>query len=155
VVIFQGAVVTFVRHPGSIAFSALVIFTLAFVDDSTAAPIKPEKEKGDEYSNKLIGVWEGMEVRNNEQVSFTIEFKAGGGLKFELPGGHELVGTWNRTKEEGKTVTIDAEVSLPEDGNGISGVHKVTFLVAFENAHEVAISAVGDKSDPKKLKRRP
>ena len=146
---------TSVRRPSSIAFAALVMLTLAFVVDSIAAPIKPEKEKGDENSQKLIGVWEGAEVRNNEQVSYTIEFKAGGGLKFVLAGGHELVGTWNRIKEDGKTVTIDAEVSEPDNGNGISGVHKVTFLVAFENANEVAISAAGDKADPKKLKRKP
>jgi hypothetical protein len=146
---------TFTWRLGSTAFGALVVFSLAFMGDSTAAPIKPEKGKGDEYSEKLIGVWEGTDVRNNQQVSYTIEFKAGGGLKFELPGGHELEGTWNRTKEDGKTVTVDAEVSWADDGNTKGGNHKVTFLVAFENANEVMISAVGDKSDPKKLKRKP
>ena len=145
---------TFVRRPGSIVFGALVMLTLALVGDLTAAPIKTEKEKGDEYSQKLIGVWEGADVRNNQQVSFGIEFKAGGGLKFVLAGGHELVGTWNRTKEDGKTVTVDVELSH-DPGNGDGAGHKVTFLFAFENANEVMISAVGDQSDPKKMKRKP
>jgi len=143
-----------VWRPGSIAFGALVMLPLAFAGDSTAATIKPEKGKGDEYSKKLIGVWEGTDMRGNKLESYTIEFKAGGDLKFELPGGHELVGTWNRTKENGKTVTVDVELS-PDASNGMGAGHKVTFLVAFENANEVAISAVGDNSDPKKLKRRP
>jgi len=128
---------------------------LGFTADLTAAPIKPEKDKGDEYSKKLVGVWEATEVnkKGGQPDTFTIEFKAGGELKMTVLG-FELVGTWKRIKEEGKTVTIDAELSMTDAGKKTSPSKTVTLSVVFENGDEAVISVVGDKPEPKILKRK-
>jgi hypothetical protein len=136
---------------GSILFGAVVALALGITADSTAAPIKPEKEKGDEYSKKLVGVWEATEVNKKppQPDNFTMEIKAGGELKITVMQ-FELVGTWKRIKEEGKNVTIDADLSVVGVGKGKT----VTLLIAFENADEAVISVVGDKPEPKILKRK-
>ena len=148
---------TFAFRLGFLLFGAVVALALGFTADSTAAPIKAEKGKGDEYSKKLIGVWEATEVNKKppQPDNFTVEFKAGGELKIELTGfGFELVGTWKRIKEEGKNVTIDAELSVVGAGKGNVPSKTVTLLIAFENADEAVISVVGDKPEPKLLKRK-
>jgi hypothetical protein len=113
---------------------------------------------GDElYSKKLVGVWEGKEEGKggDKDETITVEFKADGGFKVAM-GPFDLVGTWKLVKEDGKTVTVDTEVTFPgfgdEKAKGKSD--KKTLSVVFEDANTVVMSKVGEKPDPLKLKRK-
>jgi hypothetical protein len=121
---------------------------------STSGPGKPD---GETYGKKLVGVWEGTEegAKGDKPETVTVEFKADNGLKIAM-GPFELAGTWKVAKEEGKTVTIDTEVTLagfPEAKEKPKADRK-TFNVVFEDADTIVMSHVGDKPDPKKLKRK-
>jgi hypothetical protein len=78
-----------------------------------------------------------------------------GGLKMSIDGlGVALNGTWKTVKELGKTLTIDIEISQDGLGGG-AAPQKRTLSVVFEDRDTVVISAVGEKEDPRTLKRKP
>jgi hypothetical protein len=106
------------------------------------------------YSKKLVGTWEStVELEGGKSVVVTIEFKPDGGLRT----GHgplELTGTWKVVKEDGKTVTVETEVT----GLGIGGetprvdkskADKQTLTVVFEDANTVVVTRADGKQTPK------
>jgi hypothetical protein len=109
------------------------------------------------YGKKLVGVWEGTEegAKGDKPETVTVEFKADNTLRIAM-GPFELTGTWKVTKEEGKTVTIDTEVTFPgfPEMKDKPKADQKTFNVVFEDANTIVMSQVGDKPDPKKLKRK-
>jgi hypothetical protein len=121
---------------------------------ATTGPGKP----GDEtYGKKLVGVWEGTEEgkKGEKPETVTVEFKADNTMKI-IMGPFALAGTWKVAKEEGKTVTIDTEVTLdiPElKEKDKPKADKKTFTVTFEDANNITLTPT-DKPDPKKLKRK-
>ncbi|HJZ94150.1 MAG TPA: hypothetical protein VKE40_25020 [Gemmataceae bacterium] len=105
---------------------------------------------GESYGKKLVGVWEGKPEGADAKkemldLKITMEFKADGGLKIAL-GPFESTGTYKVTKEDGKTVTLDTEVTSAATNK------KETLTAVFEDADTVVISRAGDM--PVKLKRK-
>jgi hypothetical protein len=119
---------------------------------ATTGPGKP----GDEtYAKKLVGVWEGSEDFGGKSETVTIEFKADNTMKIAM-GPIAMVGTWKVVKEEGKTVTIETEVTLdiPElKGKDTPKPDKKTLTATFDDANNITMTQP-DKPDPKKLKRK-
>jgi hypothetical protein len=120
---------------------------------TTATTAKGAEEQ---YGKKLVGVWEGSEeLAPGKSETVTVEFKADQGFKVAM-GPFDMTGTWKLVKEEGKTVTVETEVTMPGFGEekkpGKS--NKQTFTVTFEDANTVVMAEVGGKPDPKKLKRK-
>ncbi|HKB04323.1 MAG TPA: hypothetical protein VKD90_19015 [Gemmataceae bacterium] len=135
-----------------------VLFGVALVaagcDKSSTTGPKPAD---DTYAKKLVGVWEGTEEgpKGDKPETVTVEFKADHGLKIAM-GPFELEGTWKTIKEEGKTVTVETEVTLagmPELKDKPKA-DKKSFNIVFEDANNIVMSKVGDQPDPKKLKRK-
>jgi hypothetical protein len=113
------------------------------------APGKP----GDSgASDKLVGVWESVDApkKGEPDDKSTVEFKKDGGLSIAM-GPFEMTGTWKLTKEEGKTVTIDTEVTVKGFPEGKSD--KKSFTIVFEDANTMVMSPA-DKPDPKKFKKK-
>jgi hypothetical protein len=113
---------------------------------------------GDSYGKKLVGVWEGKPEgadapKGLPDLKITMEFKADGGLKMAI-GPFETTGTYKVTKEDGKTVTLDTEVTSAALGEskGTGTNKKETLTAVFEDADTVVISKAGDM--PIKLKRK-
>src|SRR5262245_36968476 len=135
-----------------------VLFGVALVaagcDKSSTTGPKPAD---DTYAKKLVGGWEGTEEgpKGDKPETVTVEFKADHGLKIAM-GPFELEGTWKTIKEEGKTVTVETEVTLagmPELKDKPKA-DKKSFNIVFEDANNIVMSKVGDQPDPKKLKRK-
>jgi hypothetical protein len=122
---------------------------------ATGGPGKPAEET---YAKKLVGVGEGTEemAPGEKPETVTVEFKADGGFKVAM-GPFDMAGTWKLAKEEGKTVTVDTEVSFPNFGEekGPGKTDKKVFSIVFEDANAIVMTQVGGKPDPKKLKRKP
>jgi hypothetical protein len=113
---------------------------------------------GDSYGKKLVGVWEGKPEgadapKELGDLKVTMEFKADGGLKMAL-GPFEVTGTYKVTKEDGKTVTIDTEVTPAALGElkGTGKNEKKTLTAVFEDADTMTLSQAGEK--PVKMKRK-
>ena len=129
-----------------------VVFLAAGCEKSSTTSGKP----GDEtYAKKLVGVWEGTEEgpKAGKPETVTVEFKADNTMKIAM-GPFEMKGTWKVAKEEGKTVTIDTEVTLdiPELKDK-QKADKKTFTVTFDDENNITMTPT-DKADPKKLKRK-
>jgi hypothetical protein len=122
-------------------------------DKSGSTAGKPADET---YSKKLVGVWEGTEegAKGDKPETVTFEFKADTGLRVAA-GPIELTGTWKVVKEEGKTLTVDTEMSFPPlgDPKAAPKPDKKTLSVTFEDANTIVVTPT-DKHDPKKLKRK-
>jgi hypothetical protein len=119
----------------------------------SGAPIK----EGEGYSKKLVGTWEGtdedMKDKEGKPGVISVEFETDGKLKISV-GPFDLTGTWKVAKENGKTLTVDTEVSFPDfGGKGESKSDKKTFSITFENDNTIVMSPT-DKKDPKTLKRK-
>jgi hypothetical protein len=116
---------------------------------TTAAPGKPADASA---GSKLVGVWEGVEEakKGEPDDKSTVEFKADGGLNIAM-GPFELTGTWKLTKDEGKTLTIDTDVTPKGLGEGKSD--KKVFKIVFDDANTMTMTPA-DKPDPKKFKRK-
>jgi hypothetical protein len=120
------------------------------VSGSGAAPSK--NGGGDDgYGKKLVGVWEGKD----KEETMTVEFKADGGMKISM-GPIELKGTYKVVKEDDKTVTFDAELAFEGFGDpkAPAKADKKTLTATFEDANTIVMQHVGDKPDPRKLKRK-
>ncbi len=145
--------------------SALSVLLFAGCEKSGSSSGTPAKGTGstsapspnnDLYSKKLPGVWEGTEdVGGGKSENVTVEFKPDGGFSVVM-GPFAMKGTWKLVKEEGKKLTIDTEVTFEGLGNPKEPAKpdKKTLLVAFEDADTIVMSKVGDKPDPRKLKRK-
>jgi hypothetical protein len=119
---------------------------------STSASGTPGKSESETYGKKLAGVWEATEeVKGEKPETVTMEFKADGGFKATM-GPFDMTGNWKLLKEEGKTVTVETEVSLKGFGDGKTD--KKSFSIVFEDANTITMSRIGDRPDPKKLKRK-
>src|SRR6478752_3344958 len=83
---------------------------------TTAAPGKPPDSGA---ANKLVGTWESVDEpkKGEPDDKTTVEFKADGGMKIVM-GPFEMTGTWKMAKDEGKTVTIDTDVTMKGFGEG-------------------------------------
>jgi hypothetical protein len=104
-------------------------------------------------AKKLVGVWESVEdaKKGGLDEKVTVEFKKDGGLSFVM-GPIELTGTWKVAKDEGKTMTIDAEMTMKGPGDPGKSTQK-TFKIDFEAGDTMTMSPT-DKPDPKKFKRK-
>ena len=146
-------------RPRLVALAAVLIAVglTAAAGCEKAGTTTASSAKGEEpYGKKLVGVWEGSEeLAPGKSETVTVEFKADQGFKVAM-GPFDMTGTWKLLKEEGKTVTVETEVTMPAFGEakGPGKSDKKTFTVAFEDADTVVMTEVGGKPDPKKLKRK-
>src|SRR5262245_59613065 len=81
---------------------------------TTAGPGKPADSGA---SSKLVGTWESVEEakKGEPDLKATMEFKADGGITITMgnpPMTLELTGTWKMAKDDGKTVTIDTDLTM-------------------------------------------
>jgi hypothetical protein len=114
---------------------------------TTTAPGRP----GDTAGSKLAGAWESVEEGKKDDDKATAEFKSDGGLTIVM-GPFELTGTWKLTKEEGKTMTIETE--LTPKGLGEPGkADKKSFKIVFDDADTMTMTPT-ETPDPKKFKRK-
>jgi hypothetical protein len=116
---------------------------------TTAAPGKPPDSGA---ANKLVGTWESVDEpkKGEPDDKTTVEFKADGGMKIVM-GPFEMTGTWKTAKDEGKTVTIDTDVTMKGFGEGKSD--KKVFKITFDDANTMTMTPT-DKPDPKKFKKK-
>jgi hypothetical protein len=126
-------------------------------DPFSATVFGAPQKNADGFSKKLVGIWEGTDDdfkdKDGKGGVVTVEFKADGKLKINL-GPFDLTGTYKVAKEDGKTLTVDTEVSLAGfPGKGESKSDKKTFSITFENDNTIVMSPT-DKKDPKTLKRK-
>ena len=111
----------------------------------------------DGAGKKLVGTWEGtdesMPDKDGKPVTVTFEFKADGKMAINM-GPFDLTGTYKVTKEDGKTLTVDTEMSLPDlGGKGAGNSDKKVFTITFENDNTIVMTPT-DKKDPKTFKRK-
>ena len=137
------------------------------------SPSTPGGASGSSLSAKLVGAWETepeqLEVNGKKQgdpITLTFHFKADGG--FQVEGFLPIAGTWKAVKEEGNTLTILTEISMPEGEFGFDekdGKKKEkdefrlrkeqkTFTITFDGPDAITMTDVGDKPQPTKLKRK-
>jgi hypothetical protein len=118
---------------------------------------------GGGYGKKLVGTWEasapasaGKDNPFGDLGTITVEYKADGGLRMAI-GPIEMNGTYKVIKEDGKVVTVEAEMTSgkmgdlkmdPKDKEG-----KKTFTITFEDDDTITMDPK-DKPDPMKLKRK-
>jgi hypothetical protein len=145
---------------GSRVCSALVgVIGLWLVGEiAIAAPIRPEKDKDEGYSKKLVGTWLYKDDKANGALitDITFEFKSDGGLKVSVTQvGVTLNGSWKTVKENGKTLTVDIEMTQEGLVGAGGGPQKRTLSVTFEDIDTVVVSAVGEKEEPRTLRRKP
>lgn len=116
---------------------------------TTAAPGKPADSGA---GNKLVGVWESVEEpkKGGADEKSTVEFKADGEINIAM-GPFEMTGTWKQTKDEGKTITIDTEVT--PKGFDKAKSDKKSFKIVFDDSDSMTMTPT-DKPDPKKFKRK-
>jgi hypothetical protein len=122
--------------------------TTAAGASTTAAPGKPaDSGAGD----KLVGVWESVEEAKKGEPGDkeTVDFKKDGGLS--IMGPFELTGTWKLAKDEGKTITIDTELTPKGFEKGKSD--KKTFTITFDDANTMTMTPT-DNPSPRKFKRK-
>ena len=114
-----------------------------------AAPGRPVDSGA---ANRLVGTWESIEEakKGGPDENATVEFKADGGMKIVM-GPFEMTGTWKMAKDEGKTVTIDTDVTMKGLGEGKSD--KKSFKITFDDANTMTMTPT-DKPDPKKFKKK-
>jgi hypothetical protein len=112
------------------------------------------------YSKKLVGTWEGTEDMLGKSETVTFEFKPDGGLRLAL-GPFEMTGTYKVAKEDGKTVTLDTEMTGLNIGGKTLGDEKTktkgdkkTITVVFEDADTISVTSPDGKQETKKLKRK-
>ena len=75
-------------------------------------------------------------------------------MAVKMGGPFDMDGTWKVAKEEGKTLTIDTEMMLPDfGGKGEAKSDKKTFTITFETDNTIVITSP-DKKAPKTLKRK-
>jgi hypothetical protein len=120
---------------------------------TTAAPGKPADSGA---GKQLVGVWESVEEakKGGPDEKSTVEFKADGGMAITMGGGpkaFELIGTWKTAKDEGKTVTIDTDVTIKGFPEGKSD--KKVFKITFDDADTMTMTRA-DQNEPKKFKRK-
>jgi hypothetical protein len=114
------------------------------------------------YGKKLVGTWEGTEQPpgGGKAEVITFEFKADGTMR--LAGGPiELTGTYKVVKEDGKTLTLDTEVTGLNIGGQTLGDEKAkpkgdkkTLTVVFEDDDTIVMTPADGKQEAKKLKRK-
>jgi hypothetical protein len=116
---------------------------------TTAAPGKPAESGA---GKQLVGVWESVEEpkKGEPDDKATVDFKGDGGMSIVM-GPFELSGTWKIAKDEGKTVTIDTDLTVKGLGEGKSD--KKSFKIVFDDANTMTMTPA-DKPDPKKFKRK-
>jgi hypothetical protein len=123
-------------------------------DKSGTTGAKPADET---YAKKLVGVWEIMdeEMKSAKGEAMTAEFKADGGFQIMMGAQQFATGTWKLVKEEGKTVTVEADIADPfaEPGKGPVKHQTKTFSIVFEDAN-TAVMSEGGKPRPGKIKRK-
>jgi hypothetical protein len=117
---------------------------------------------GGGYGKKLVGTWEASAPsgENNPFAklgSMTVEYKADGGLRIAM-GPIEMTGTYKVVKEDGKVVTVEAEMTGGKMGDlkmdpKDKGESKQTFTVTFEDDDTITMDPK-DKPEPMKLKRK-
>lgn len=124
------------------------------VSASTAAPSKAGGGE-DSYGKKLVGAWEGKEKFGDKEEPVSLEFKADGSMKMSM-GPFEMKGTYKVVKEEGKTVTLDTEMTIEGFGDPKAPAKpdKKTLKATFEDANTVVLEKIGEKPDPLKFKRK-
>jgi uncharacterized protein (TIGR03066 family) len=120
---------------------------------TTAAPGKPADS---DAGKQLVGVWESVNEPKKGEADdrATVEFKADGGLTITMgspPMTFEMTGTWKMAKDEGKTVTIDTDLTLKGFPDGKSD--KKVFKITFDDADTMTMTPA-DKPDPKKFNRK-
>jgi hypothetical protein len=135
-----------------------VVLVSAGCDKSSTTP-PPGKPQDETYGKKLVGVWEGTPEGPEAALGpFTVEFRADNGFKLSMGPANdrlEMPGTWKLVKEEGKTVTVDAEFSPPGgDPKGPKKTEKMTYSIEFQDANSIVMSKVGGKPDPVKMTRK-
>lgn len=110
----------------------------------------------DEPGKNLVGTWEATEddvYDKNGPSRTTVEFKADGRMSFKT-GPVEMNGSWKVAKEEGKVLTVDTEMMVPDSGGKREkNSDKKTFVITFENENTVVMTPTG-KKDPMTLKRK-
>ena len=111
------------------------------------------------FSKKLVGTWEGSEDLGGKAETVTMEFKPDGGLRLAM-GPFEMTGTYKVVKEDGKTVTLDTEMTGLNIGGEKLGDEKTkpkgdkkTVTVVFEDDNTISMTSDG-KPETKKLKRK-
>ena len=140
---------------------------------STPGGAGPSGTPGSSLSAKLVGAWEteperakanGKEV--GDPITMTFHFKADGG--FQVDGFIPIAGTWKAVKEEGNTLTILAELGMPEikieskeqDGKksekaeGKIVKEQKTFTITFDGPDAITMTDVGERPQTMKLKRK-
>jgi hypothetical protein len=121
------------------------------ISEGAGAPAK--KETAESYAKKLVGVWEGTEDFGGKTEAITLEFKKDGAMTLAM-GPFNLKGTFKVTKEDGKTVLIDSEMTIEGFDDAKGKPDKKSLKIVFDDADNVTISKVGDKPDPKTFKRK-
>jgi hypothetical protein len=127
------------------------VFSVGFGAPATMAA--PTKDSPDSNAKKMVGVWEGTEDFGGKTETITLEFKKDGVMTINL-GPFKLTGTYKVTKEDGKAVHIDSELTIEGFGDDKSKVDKKSLKVEFDDADNITVSKAGDKPDPKKFKRK-
>jgi hypothetical protein len=121
------------------------------VAESAGAPAK--KETPEEYAKKLVGVWEGTEDFGGKTETITLEFKKDGAMTLAM-GPFTLKGTFKVTKQDGKTVVIDSEMTIEGFDDAKGKPDKKSLKIVFDDADNVTISKDSGKPEPKKFKRK-
>jgi hypothetical protein len=121
---------------------------------------QPGAGKADGAGKKLVGTWEGtdedMKDKDGKPLTVTLEFKADGKMAIKMGGPFDMDGTWKVAKEEGKTLTVDTEMTFPDfGGKGPGKSDKETLTIAFENDNTIVITHSEKKGPkPQTLKRK-
>jgi hypothetical protein len=121
------------------------------ISEGAGAPAK--KETPESHAKKLVGVWEGTEDFGGKTETITLEFKKDGAMTLAM-GPFTLKGTFKVTKEDGKSVFIDSEMTIEGFDDAKGKPDKKSLKIVFDDADNVTISKAGDKPDPKKFKRK-
>ena len=142
----------------------LAVALMAGCDKSATTPLGgtttvmqgPGKPGDPGAGKQLVGVWESVNEPKKGEADdkATVEFKADGGLTITMgtpPMSLEMTGTWKPAKDEGKTVTIDTDVTIKGFPEGKSD--KKVFKITFDDADTMTMTPA-DKPDPKKFKRK-
>ena len=121
----------------------------------TSSP-PPSKGGDSSYAKKLVGVWEGTEEFDKGKVeTVTLEFKGDGGLSMVM-GPFKLTGTYKVTKEDGKTLMMDTEMTIEgfDDPKGKAKPDKKEMKVVFTDDNTIVMSKTEGKAEEKTFKRK-
>ena len=87
-----------------------------------------------------------MKDKDGKPATITVVFKADGKLAITM-GPFDLIGTWKLTKEDGKALTIDTEMTLPDfGGKGENKSDKKVFSITFENDNTIVMTPTEKKT---------